>query len=228
MVTIKEIVFICSTILNDANTENPVKHQVYNENTQKIEVVLTQQENRDQILNGCILVGQKALDMKVDPILAIAVAYHESQFRKDIIGGGSIGMMQVIPKYWCRLDTEVEDWYSPSQFLWLPIKPRPDKCKKKRLKPNHYFNEICKQFICDIGNCIKKNCDLERAGMLALLEVKNKNLKEMLFRYNKGNQCDKITDTDKKDKCIKSGYKYADSVLGLYNRYKKKLKTAKL
>ncbi len=226
MVTLKEIVFLCASILDDSNTEIPLKHNVYNQQTEKVSVLLTTDEHKKDMLNGCIDIGQKAISMNIDPIIAIAVGYHESQFYKNIIGGGSIGMMQVIPKYWCRLETEVEDWNSPSQYLWIPIKPRPDKCRKKKLRVNHYMNEDCISRICDLNNCVLKTCDLERAGVIALLYVKSKNTREMLFKYNKGLTCDRISNIDKKNECIKSGYKYADSVLSLVKKYNKRLKVA--
>jgi hypothetical protein len=223
MVTLKEIIFICASIADNSNIDSPLKHQIYNEQSEKVSVLLTPEQHKIDVLNGCIEVGQKALDLNIDPILAIAVGHHESKFIRNIIGGGSIGMMQAIPKYWCKLEVG-EDWDSPSQFLWLPIKPRPDKCKKKRVKVNQYMGEDCKVRKCDLVNCILKVCDLEKAGILALLANKKKNMREMLFSYNKGNTCNTSKD---KDKCIKSGYRYADSIISEYKLYKKKLKQAK-
>ena len=224
MIGIKEIIFLCHFIVNDFTLQTDVKYSIYDESNTKIQKILSIKDTKDVMLNSCIKIGKDSLDKNLDPILAISVGFHESKLFKDIIGDGSIGTMQVIPKYWCKLQSDVDIWDSPSQFLWIPIKPKPDKCRKKRLKPNHYFDTNCKQTYCDKISCQLKVCDLEVSGILALLSNKSKNLKEMLYKYNKGNQCINEKDPIKKANCIKSGYSYADRVLKLYKRFNKAIK----
>lgn len=213
MITIKDIILICASMIEDTDIKYDVKFNIYDIYSKKIEVSYTPQELKDQRLNGCITVGQKAIVIGLDPVLAMSVGLHESKFHKDIVGDGSIGIMQVIPKYWCKLQAKV-NWVSKSQYQWSPKEQT--SCKKK-LKPNHYYGDKCKPTLCDSIHCDMVSCDLEEAGVIALLTNKKKDLREMLFRYNKGNRCDKLVD---KTKCIESGYKYADSILKIYKKYR--------
>jgi hypothetical protein len=213
MITIKDIILICASMIENTDIKYDAKFNIYNQYSEKIEVSYTPQEFKDIRLNSCIVIGEKALKLNFDPILAMSVGLHESKFHKDIVGDGSIGVMQVIPKYWCKLQTKV-NWLSKSQYQWTP---KQEKTCKKKLKPNQYYDDKCKPTICDSINCDMVKCDLEEAGIIALSLNKKKNLRDMLFRYNKGNRCDKLVD---KAKCIESGYKYADSVLRIYKKYR--------
>ena len=49
----------------------------------------------------------------VDPILLMAIARNESTFRKDVVGGGAIGMMQIMPKTGARFGYSASSLYDP-------------------------------------------------------------------------------------------------------------------
>ena len=49
----------------------------------------------------CFLVSTKAAAAGIDPTLAVAIAYHETNFRHKVGAAGEIGPMQAMPKYWC-------------------------------------------------------------------------------------------------------------------------------
>lgn len=49
----------------------------------------------------------------VDPIFLMAVARNESAFRKDVVGGGAVGMMQIMPRTGARFGYSVAALYDP-------------------------------------------------------------------------------------------------------------------
>ena len=49
----------------------------------------------------------------VDPVFLIAIARNESQFRKDVVGGGAIGLMQIMPKTGARFGYSAAALYNP-------------------------------------------------------------------------------------------------------------------
>ena len=49
----------------------------------------------------------------VDPIFLMAVARNESMFRKDVVGGGAVGMMQIMPRTGARFGYSVAALYDP-------------------------------------------------------------------------------------------------------------------
>lgn len=49
----------------------------------------------------------------VDPIFLMAVARNESTFRSDVVGGGAIGLMQIMPKTGARFGYSVSMLYDP-------------------------------------------------------------------------------------------------------------------
>lgn len=49
----------------------------------------------------------------VDPIFLMAVARNESTFRKNVVGGGAIGLMQIMPRTGARFGYSVASLYDP-------------------------------------------------------------------------------------------------------------------
>ena len=49
----------------------------------------------------------------VDPVFLMAIARNESQFRKSVVGGGAIGLMQIMPKTGARFGYSVAALYNP-------------------------------------------------------------------------------------------------------------------
>jgi len=49
----------------------------------------------------CAQVAKRAAKAKIDPVLAVAVAYHETKFAYKRGAAGEIGPLQAMPKYWC-------------------------------------------------------------------------------------------------------------------------------
>ena len=49
----------------------------------------------------------------VDPIFLMAITRNESQFRKDVVGGGAIGLMQIMPRTGARFGYSVSMLYDP-------------------------------------------------------------------------------------------------------------------
>ena len=48
-----------------------------------------------------------------DPLFLMAIARNESQFRKSVVGGGAIGLMQIMPKTGARFGYSVGALYNP-------------------------------------------------------------------------------------------------------------------
>jgi len=244
--TINELILTCAMLVNGMGIEKDVVYpSVYNNSL--IEINLSASESKKDRIKACVEVANLAVRSNIDPILTIAVARHESKFVRKIIGGigkisfnkplkeipantkrtlekkeiagsPSLGVMQVIPKWWCKLQKNRQDWDSKTDVLFLPKIQR--SCKKKK-KQNHYFNEDCVQIYCDLENCDFIECDLEQAGIIALqtyIKVFKKDLVQVLCHYNYG-------DTNKS--CPKKSITYANSIIkemGSINSYFKKLK----
>ena len=49
----------------------------------------------------------------VDPVFLMAIARNESQFRKSVVGGGAIGLMQIMPRTGARFGYSVGALYDP-------------------------------------------------------------------------------------------------------------------
>ena len=49
----------------------------------------------------------------VDPVFLMAIARNESQFRKHVVGGGAVGLMQIMPKTGARFGYSVGALYDP-------------------------------------------------------------------------------------------------------------------
>jgi hypothetical protein len=50
----------------------------------------------------CEKIADRAIDVDVDPLMALAVAVEETRLRSDVTSpAGAKGPMQVLPKYWC-------------------------------------------------------------------------------------------------------------------------------
>lgn len=49
----------------------------------------------------CRQVSTKAAQAGIDPVLAVAVAYHETKFIPKVGAAGELGPLQAMPKYWC-------------------------------------------------------------------------------------------------------------------------------
>lgn len=135
----------------------------------------------------------------------------------------SVGLMQVIPKYWCKEQTNQSIWNSRTNILYLPKTPRECFNKKRKalkLKQNHFFNELCEQKYCDDENCIKKECDLQYAGMIALrtyYRIYRKDNLQLICHYNLGQL----------KPCPTSALNYAKEIIGSMDSINKKLKTRK-
>lgn len=218
-------------------------------NNSLVEISLNETEARRDRIRACVEIGSLALKENLDPILAIAVAKHESKFARKIVGGigkiskssltkntlsnkvprldkeeikgsPSIGVMQVIPKYWCKLQSGRDDWNSKTDVLFTPKIQRTCK-KKKKLKPNHFYDELCQEVYCNIDNCDYLECDLEKAGIIAIqtyASIYKKNMVQLLCHYNYGN-------TNKP--CPTKAINYAHSIIGemgRINKYYKRMK----
>lgn len=230
-----EIASLCEKLIYTKVSEfkNGITFQTYNHLNQKTPKTLDQFGYVFEAFQNCIRVGLSATAFEgIDPLLAIAVAEHESDFIDGIIHQENIGVMQANPKYWCKLEKEVSNWDSPSQYLWIPSQKQNNspnqKCKKARKTlPHQYFDfDECKPKNCDQENCTLVSCDLVRAGMLALDYNKNRNLKKMLYDYNRGYYCNtsKFKEgSEEQQKCIQKGQDYASTILKRY----KDLKTLK-
>ena len=191
--TINEIILTCVMLVNGMSIEKTYP-SVYNNSL--VEISLDIQDAKRDRIRACVEIGNLALKENVDPILAIAVAKHESKFARKIVGGigkiskpsiskhtqankiarldkeeikgsPSLGIMQVIPKWWCKLQSGRDDWQSKTDVLFIPNIQRTCK-KKKKLKTNHYYDEQCQEIYCDTENCEYVECDLEKAGIIAL------------------------------------------------------------
>ena len=244
--TINEIILTCVMLVNGMSIEQTYP-SVYNNSL--VEISLNLNDARRDRIRACVEIGNLALRENVDPILAIAVAKHESKFARKIVGGigkiskppiskqtmankiarldkeeikgsPSLGIMQVIPKWWCKLQTGRDDWQSKTDVLFIPNIQRTCK-KKKKLKTNHYYDEQCQEIYCDTENCEYVECDLEKAGIIAIQTYANiykKNMVQLLCHYNYGN-------TSKP--CPVKSIKYAHSIIGdmgKINKYYKRMK----
>lgn len=244
--TINEIILTCVMLVNGMSIEQTYP-SVYNNSL--VQISLDINDARRDRIRACVEIGNLALKENVDPILAIAVAKHESKFARKIVGGigkiskppipkqtlankiarldkeeikgsPSIGIMQVIPKWWCKLQAGREDWESKTDVLFIPKIQRSCK-KKKKLKTNHYYDEQCQEIYCDQENCEYVECDLEKAGIIALqtyAKIYKKNMVQLLCHYNYGN-------TSKP--CPAKAIKYAHSIIGdmgKINKYYKRMK----
>lgn len=59
-------------------------------------------ESFQQAQRVCEKIADKAIDVDVDPLMALAVAVEETRLRADVVSpAGAMGPMQVLPKYWC-------------------------------------------------------------------------------------------------------------------------------
>jgi hypothetical protein len=156
LATLKDLAFVCSTIVGSLNAETSAEYNVYNEQSKLIKIQQTSWKQKTDMILGCMEIGAKSIEKGLDPEIAIAIGWHESKFHRNIVSdtsGGktpSIGMMQIIPKTWCRIEQNVETWKSKSQ----------------------YFQD--------------RTCDLENAGILAILSLKTQpNMKKGRVRILK-------------------------------------------
>lgn len=244
--TINEIILTCVMLVNGMSIEQTYP-SVYNNSL--VEISLNINEARRDRIRSCVEIGNLALKENVDPILAISIAKHESKFARKIVGGiskiskpplpkntlankivrmdkeeikgsPSLGVLQVIPKWWCKLQTGRDDWNSKTDVLFLPKIQRSCK-KKKKLKVNHYYDEQCQEIYCNLDNCEYVECDLEKAGIIAIqtyASIYKKNMVELLCHYNYGN-------TSKS--CPSKSIKYAHSIMSdmvSINKYYKRMK----
>jgi len=167
--TIKDLAFVCSTIVSGINVGETTDYKVYNEQSKIVAVQKNKTEMQASMFLGCMGIGIKSLNENLEPEIGIALGWHESKFHQNIVSDvskgqiPSIGMMQIIPRTWCKLEQQVESWKSKSQFF---------------------------------GD---KTCDLERAGIIAILSSKNqkgmrkgrvKILKEIVDRVLTANEFD--------------------------------------
>lgn len=53
----------------------------------------------------------------LDPLFLIAIARNESQFRKSVVGGGAIGLMQIMPNTGARFGYSTEALYDPHRNI---------------------------------------------------------------------------------------------------------------
>jgi hypothetical protein len=228
--TINELILTCAMLVNGIGIEHDVVYpSVYNNSL--VEINMGAMESKKDRIRACVEIGELAIKSNIDPSMAIAIAKHESKFIRKIVGGldrsalkkheitgsPSLGIMQVIPKWWCKLQTGREDWDSKTDVLYIPKTQR--SCKKKK-KQNHYFNEDCENIYCDKENCDFIECDLEQAGIIALstyINIFKKDAIQVLCHYNYGN-------TNKA--CPSKSIKYANSIIsdmGKINTFNKRL-----
>lgn len=166
LTTIKDLTFVCTTIVSGINVGEITDYKTYNEQSKIVTVQKNQIEMRTSMFLGCMEIGLKSINENLDPAIGIALGWHESKFHNNVVSDGqipSIGMMQISPRTWCKLEQQVDSWKSKSQF----------------------FED--------------KECDLERAGILAILYSKNqrgmkksrvKILKEIVDRVLASNELD--------------------------------------
>ncbi len=169
LTTVKDLAFVCSTIVSSINVGETTEHKVYNEQSKIVTIQKSKAAMQSDMFLGCMEIGIKSFNEGLEPEIGIALGWHESKFYRNVVSDvskgqiPSIGMMQVIPRTWCKLEQQVESWKSKSQFF---------------------------------GD---KVCDLERAGILAILSTKNqkgmkknrvKILKEIVDRVLTSNEFD--------------------------------------
>jgi hypothetical protein len=198
------------------------KYKAYKEDLTKEERSFkSATDYKEMAYRNCILVSEEALKAGIDPLLANAIPPSESAFRSDIAKAGNIGVMQVVPKYWCA--EQGIKWISPAPFQWEPRIDKSDICKKKKLKVNFYFDGNCKPQKCSEGHCNLITCNQIRAGVLALATLKKQaeTLHDALFLYNKGYSCqDPKKSAKEQQTCTANGEKYAKAVSGRYDQNK--------
>lgn len=143
LTTIKDLAFVCTTVVSSINVGETTDYKVYNEQSKIVTVQKNKLEMQTNMFLGCMEIGIKSLSSGLEPEIGIALGWHESKFHSDIVSDvskgqiPSIGMMQVIPRTWCKLEQQVDSWGSRSQFFQDRV------------------------------------CDLERAGIIAILSAKN-------------------------------------------------------
>ena len=55
---------------------------------------------KEHRVNTCLEVAQTAIAYKIDPYLALALAYHESRFDKNVVSPvGAVGPMQIMRRF---------------------------------------------------------------------------------------------------------------------------------
>ena len=169
LATVRDLAFVCTTVVSGINVGETTDYKAYNEQSKIVTIQKSKIEMQASMFFGCMEIGIKSLAEGLDPEIGIALGWHESKFHHDVVSDvskgqiPSIGMMQVSPRTWCKLEQQVESWKSKSQF----------------------FED--------------KVCDLERAGIIAILSSKNqkgmkkgrvKILKEIVDRVLVSNEFD--------------------------------------
>lgn len=135
----------CTVFINTSQTVKPKKYQI----------------------DECVRVLTEAEKQGFDPELAVAVAWKESRFNaKARSSKGAIGVMQIIPKYWCpnkrRCDSVVygikallrlKKLYGQRDFLCRYASGQ--SCK---LTPANRYKQSVKRLARRVGRAYKKAC----------------------------------------------------------------------
>lgn len=115
MVLTKEIISLaCSAMIS--NMETGGTYQKYESQHTLISVA----RSSEIMHKGCMLVAQKAQEGGVDVSWALAIGLAESGFDIGEVsssgGNANIGLMQVKPKVWCKLQSLSDEWKSRNEF----------------------------------------------------------------------------------------------------------------
>jgi len=92
----------------------------------------------------CTQVAKEAINQKVDPILAVSIAYHESRFSNPTSNKGAKGPLGVLPQYHCPSSGKCDYTKAGIAALkkWLKINKN-SKCKTLA-QYNRGFSGKCK------------------------------------------------------------------------------------
>lgn len=93
----------------------------------------------------CTQVANEAIKQKVDPILAVSVAYHESRFSNPTSSKGAKGPLGVLPQYHCPSSSKCDYTKAGISALkkWLEIN-KYKKCNTL-VQYNRGYNGKCKK-----------------------------------------------------------------------------------
>lgn len=115
MVLTKEIISLaCSAMIS--NMETGGTYQRYEDQHTLVSVA----RSSEIMHKGCMMIAQRAQEEGVEVSWALAVGLAESGFDIGEVsssgGNANIGLMQVKPKVWCKLQSTTADWKSRNEF----------------------------------------------------------------------------------------------------------------
>ncbi len=206
MLTFNDILFTCNLLVSSINMSEDQTYPIYLNDR----IVQQAVSHTDQI-RGCVEIAVKSKAVGFDPILSLAIGWNESFFRRGVVSGSNIGMMQVTPKYWCHLILNLPRWDS---------------------KNHHYLGYTCDLELAGVKaiSQLRKQYKSLKETPHCEREYKDPIKKQTcvsLYLYNRGFTCRKEIDPIKKQTCIKAGENYADHVMAKVEHIKKVIKNKK-